>query len=354
MRALVISENLGGRLDEGIRKFATRLVDGLAAHCDATGIATESGSDTDSIRLLAGGKLLRSPLLRAAVAELAPDLVVYVPSASGTLFSFMRAHSLKRAYPRAHVAMVLAQMRPHTPPVSRILRRFSPDTLFCQSPATYAYFEKLRMRPWFLPSGVDTHRFQPVSAGYRSVLRRKHGLPQGEYLVFHAGHLTAARNTGLLAQLEGVGARGVMLAGSSMGADPRLKTHLEREGVTVIDRYVERVEELYQAADAYLFPVRTADSAMEFPLSVLEAMACNLPVVAHPYGGLTLALRAGDGLTFADTDEGMLAALVAARDSTEPIDTRAQALDLTWDRVAGRLLEATDVKRDAGTFAATV
>jgi glycosyltransferase involved in cell wall biosynthesis len=353
VRAIVVSEFMGGRLDEGIRKFATHLLAGLSSHCDATGITTQGESDASRhIESVHGGKLFGGRLLRERIAGARPDLIVYVPSASGTLFSFLRAQALKRAFPSAKLAIVLTQGRHHSAPVRMMLRKLAPDAVFCQSFPTMRYLESLGIKAQFLPSGVDTDRFRPMVPGTRAALRAKYGLPDGEFLVLHAGHLVRGRNAGLLGRLEWIG-RGVMLAGRSMGLDSSLKKELEGRGVIVVDRYIENVEELYQAADCYLFPVREDDSAMEFPLSVLEAMACNLPVVAHPYGGLLMALRAHEGLAFGEDDDALLAGLRAAKDLTR-VDTRSQVIELTWAHVAGRLLQMMEEKEDARPVARAI
>ncbi len=346
-RAVVISEQMGPPLDEGIRKFATCLVGGLSAHVETYGIAAGRGSSA-GIRA-PGGKLFRGHALRDSLRAVGADLIVYVPSASGTLFSFLRARSLKRIQPSAHVALVLTQGRRHTAPVRMLLPRLAPDSVFCQSAMTMRYLESIGIASRFLPSGVDLAAFQPVSPAEKGRLRVKYHLPADEFLVLHAGHLMPGRNTGLLAKLEGVG-RGVMLAGRSAGRDPQVKRRLEEQGVIVIDTYAERVEELYQAVDCYLFPVRQEDAAMEFPLSVLEAMACDLPVVAHPYGGLPLALEPRDGLAFAESDDEMLDAVRQSKHIHA--NTRDQAKSFGWASVAATVLDAAEVRNVRAIVAA--
>jgi glycosyltransferase involved in cell wall biosynthesis len=365
MRAVVVSEHMGPPLDEGIRKFATCLVSGLSSHVEACGIAAGSpyprplsrsgGREemiTDDERILhaPGGRLFRGRALRYTLRAIDPDLIVYVPSASGTLFSFLRARGLQYICPDAHVSMVLPQMRRHTAPVRRLLSRLTPDSVFCQSAGTAGYLASLGVDSRFLPSGVDLRTFQPLSPSLKMHLRFKYCLPAKEYLVLHTGHLTPGRNTRVLGKLEGVG-RAVMLAGRSAGRDPRIKRKLEQQGVIVIDTYVERVEELYQAVDCYMFPVREEDAAMEFPLSVLEAMACDLPVIAYPYGGLPLALEPRDGLVFAENDDALLEAVGDSKQIQS--NTRAQAQAFDWPRVAATILEAAEV-RNAGAIVAAV
>jgi glycosyltransferase involved in cell wall biosynthesis len=358
MRAVVVSEHLGPPLDEGIRKFATSLIAGLDAYCDAIGLATsECPSPAEAgeglgVRVYPapGGKFFAGDGLRTALQHAWPDLIVYVPSASGTLFSFWRARALKRICPDAHVSMVLTQTRRHTAVSRRLVRAWAPDSVFCQSEANCRYLASLGFEARFLPSGVDLITFRPVSQVTKDHLRVKFRLPLDEYLVLHAGHLTPGRNARLLSKLEGVG-RGVMLAGRSAGYDSVLKQQLEADGVIVIDRYVDRVEEMYQAVDCYLFPTREGDAAMEFPLSVVEAMACDLPVVAYPYGGLPLALESRDGLWFARSDNEMLDAI--ARSKHTHANTRAQAEQFDWQRIAAMILEAAEVK-DAGAIVAGV
>ncbi|MEO8456476.1 MAG: glycosyltransferase family 4 protein [Chloroflexota bacterium] len=355
MRAIVISEQLGPPLAEGIRKFATSLVAGLDTYCETIGIGTELSPETrdahqgPAIGWIRGGKLFRNADLRYAIEQYAPDLVVYVPSASGTLFSFLRARQLKRIAPAAYVSMVLTQTRKHTAFSQMLLPRLAPNSVFAQSEANIRYLGKLGIEARFLPSGVDLDDYHPVNPEEKRRLRVKFRLPADDYLVLHAGHFTQARNTGLLEKLEGVG-RGVMLAGAA-GRDPQLKRQLESRGVIVIDSYVDKVEELYQAVDCYVFPTREHDAAMEFPLSVLEAMACDLPVVSYPYGGLPLALDSGGGLTFAESDAEMLDAI--AKSKHVRANTRAQAEQFAWKNIAARVLEAAEV-RDAGTVVAAL
>lgn len=350
MRAVVVSENMGLPLDEGIRKFATMLVRGLAESCEAAGILTTARPVAPGLRYASGGKLfLGRDLWRALRAE-RPDLVIYVPSSSGTLFSFLRGKALKQAVPQARLAMVLTQRREHSLPARQALRWLAPDALWCQSQETIGYFADIGMEARFLPSGVDPERFRPSTADEKKELRAKYGLPRDEFLVLHAGHLKRERNIGLLGRLNGIG-RGIVLASGSMGSEEPVRRQLAEAGVILIDRYVEAAQELYQAADCYLFPARRSDSAMEFPLSVLEAMACNLPVVSYPYGGLPLALEPRDGLVFAKSDDDLIAGVRFAAGTAA--NTRAQAESFSWKRIGQMVLETESV-RDAGDIAAAV
>jgi glycosyltransferase involved in cell wall biosynthesis len=352
-RVVVVSENLGGVLDEGIRKFATNLLDGFRAHGDAYGVATSSDNHTwhQMVKHVSTNKLFTGKALREELEELDPGLIVYIPSASATTFAFWRARMLKRYAPNARVAMVAVQPRYHSPLGRLLVSEMGPDKVFAQSRRTIQYMEWLGKAAQFVPSGVDLDQFRPVTPDDKRELREKYDLPPDDYLVLHVGHLKPGRNVELLAKCEDI-ATPILVCGASMGHDDGLRRGMTEPGVIVIDSYVREIEEIYQACDAYVFPTREEDSAMDFPLSVLEAMACNLPVVAYPFGGLPLAFEPGDGLVFVESDEAMISALDSVR--RIPAATRAKAEPYTWENVAGRMLEVMEGMRDAEAYSRAV
>lgn len=69
------------------------------------------------------------------------------------------------------------------------------------------------------------------------------------------------------------------------------------------------------------------------PLSVLEAMACNLPVVTTPFGGLARCFRDTPGLYYAETQEAFQEAVVGALGGGA-CATRAAAEPHTWQHLA--------------------
>lgn len=78
-------------------------------------------------------------------------------------------------------------------------------------------------------------------------------------------------------------------------------------------------------------------SAIEIPLTVLEAMACNLPVITDRFGGLPDLFQPGDGFYFTSNENDMVNIVLELCKKRPPVKTRDRVNELSWENVAGRL-----------------
>lgn len=338
-RVSVVAEELTGALDEGGRKFAYSLAAGFRTICETQALSIGGARSNNGVTRLAPSRTFASPTLRRALRTFGPDMICYVPSASITTFAVTRARLLKAFYPTATVALVALQPRTHGFGGRAVISLAKPDVVFGQSQSTVAYAASLGLRAELLPPAVDLERFRPADGGQKQQLRAKYGLPIEKPMVLHVGHAKPGRGVEALAQIQEF-AQAVLVTGRSTGVDSDIVRELSDAGVIVIDSYVESIEEIYQAADAYVFPVESEENAIEMPLSVLEAMACNLPVFATRYGGLPSAFEETPGLTFVDSSQGAVDALRRYDWATET-DARSLVSGLTWANVAAEIIRKT-------------
>jgi glycosyltransferase involved in cell wall biosynthesis len=102
-------------------------------------------------------------------------------------------------------------------------------------------------------------------------------------------------------------------------------------GIIVIDEFLGDVHELYQASDCYFYPVNSPTGAIEIPLSVIEACACNLPVLTTRFGALTEAIREGNGFHYYDRVSEIVEKFAAIRLSRP--ETVAKVREFSWEKV---------------------
>jgi glycosyltransferase involved in cell wall biosynthesis len=285
MRLVVVSERLSPPYDEGIKNVTVHLIGALSAKHDVLGITTGGQSDAIlRIRNAHANRLLVGRELGGLIRAFAPQAIVYVPTACGTVFSFARACVLRAYGGGAPTALVVLQPRSHTAVGSFLIGHLHPDWVVTQSRQTAATFGDLGCRTALLPPAVDAERFRPVGQETKLALRARYDIPSAATVVTHVGHLKGKRNLAQLLALQAGGEyHGVVVASTSTRQDAALKDRLRSAGVTVVDGFVSNVEDIYRLSDVYLFLADVATAAIEVPLSVLEAMACNLPVVCTPF-----------------------------------------------------------------------
>jgi glycosyltransferase involved in cell wall biosynthesis len=164
-----------------------------------------------------------------------------------------------------------------------------------------------------LPCGVDTDRFKTIP---RSEARRSLGLdPEGRYLLFPSGPDRAEKRFDRARQVAG---DLPLLALSNVDPD--------------------QVPLWVNAADAVLVPSEREG----FGLAVLEALACEVPVLATPVGIAREATTGIDGALCAPFDAATWrAALDAILKSADPrVAGRAAAERYSARRMAARVLDA--------------
>ena len=264
-----------------------------------------------------------------------PQIIHYLPGP--TIKSFLLAKAIHIFYTDARV--VMSALHPLFPSfLGRLLPLLKPDLILTQSDETERLFLRLGFKTAFLPNGVDVGRFVPVSEEVKLKLRGKYGIDENKFVVLHIGHITRVRNLEIFREIQKRDNNQVIIIGSpSVRMEKKVFIGLEREGCLVLRTRVKSIEELYGLSDCYVFPTLKKEGCIELPISIMEAMACNLPVVSTPFGALPGVFSEGDGLIFADNDADIIDRLEMIKDGGMEVKTRDKVMPYTWDRVAKSL-----------------
>lgn len=321
MRIILLSD-FSGVDDEGIRKIASHFSKELSRHHHVMHIIVSQ---------------LASPSTWRRVSSFNPDIIHFIPGVSLRSLALMKAMKTYLYRSRAVISALVPRIARIWDSIARILK---PDLLLVQSLEMEKRFKGLGYNATFLPNGVDTSKFIPVDEHTKKRMREAHGLEKDTPYVLHVGPITKKRNLEIFNCLwEELGFRGIVIGSTSVTPDPNICRELKENNCIVISTYLRHIEHIYQLSDYYLFPVVSRAGSVEIPLSVLEAMACNLPVISTPFGALPRLFTSSDGLFFVpdEAKEEFIQALLTLSSRRETINTRNKVTRLAWETVTRKL-----------------
>jgi len=154
----------------------------------------------------------------------------------------------------------------------------------------------------------------------------------------HVGSIKEGRNLQILGEMQGNTNQALIIGSSSTKIERTTQSELEERHCLVWTEYFRHIEEIYALADCYVFPTTDKTASIALPLSVLEAMACNLPVISARFGALPEVFGEGDGLIFADKEDDFLKGLKKIKNDLE-VKTREKVLPYSWEKVVPKLEE---------------
>lgn len=324
MKICLLGE-FSGNLDEGMRKVSSHFAEELSKQHQ---ILT---SDMRNVFTKAFWK---------GIKTFNPEIIHYIhgPSIKSFILLNVISHYCRNA------KTVMSSMRPYFSLLSaKFIPLVKPDLILIQSYETQKLFRGLNCKTKFLPCGVDVERFIPSKNKYE--LREKCGIDKDKFILFHVGSIKEGRNIQLLKKLQSNNNQVLIVGSDSTGVSPKVQRSLIESGCLVWLKYIKNIEEIYAMSDCYVYPTvsqydflgRSIADSIEMPLSVLEAMSCNLPVISTKFGALPRVFEEGGGLIFVDTEEEFIDALEKVKNANTNIKTRDKVLHYSWGNIVRRL-----------------
>jgi glycosyltransferase involved in cell wall biosynthesis len=322
--------DFASRPDEGMKNVSKKMRDSLSFKND--------------ILALNNRHIFRKAFLRN-IRSFHPEIIHYLHGP--TIRSLIILRVAKRFSGNGTKTIVTAT-RPYFSRYSKwAVSLLKPDLVLTQSARFEDFFRKRGCLVQFFPNGVDCQEFCPVSDSEKINIRQKLNLSLEKKIVLHVGHFKANRNLEIFKEIQKIdNLQVVIVGGVTETSNETLKKDLKRSGIKCFHKFYEDISRFYKMADLYVFPLKdTGDKfpgsynqvgAIDMPLSVLEAMACNLPVISTEFGALPRILETGDGLTFCRTNEDILNAVKRACIGV-PANTRQKVLPFQWGRVIEQL-----------------
>lgn len=164
-----------------------------------------------------------------------------------------------------------------------------------------------------IANGIELDKFSPSSN--RSALRKAHGIPLDRFVIGNVGRLDPVKNQEtLLRAVYGLRQRGrrpyliIVGEGQSRGALENLTDRLGLREDVCLYGFSDRVPELLNCMDLYVQSSLYEGSSH----TLVEAMACGVPVVATDVGGTADLFEDGrEGFRVNPRDENALLELIA-------------------------------------------
>lgn len=333
---IILTDCLSEQADEGCLNIANSLIKRIKQRFPATQVISyghrfaEIGEYMRLNRLFLNRKLLL--LIRNSCQP-----VLYIPFASNTFASVLRIFILSLFSKKV---WVIFSLRYPMSTLSRIILRFSKAGVIALSKESFDFYRSIvGEQAEYLKAGIDLSKFRPVTPTKIKSLRDKYGVSEGKKVLLHVGHLKAGRNIEKLKLIDpDYHVFLVVSTETKMEKDVELREVLmRRPNTTIVETYVENIEEFYQMSDVYFFPVQEVGNCIDIPLSVLEAAACNVPVVTTSYGELK-ELPATDGIWYInDLNRENINAVLKKVTEIENCDNRSIVEDYDWEKAVSRI-----------------
>jgi glycosyltransferase involved in cell wall biosynthesis len=227
--------------------------------------------------------------------------------------------------------------------ISTLLR---PDIVLVQSHKSENIFNEINYKTKFIPNGVDTERFAPVSTERKNEIRKRYGFSERDFIALHIGPVKKGRNQKLLLQIQD--AKILIIVSITNPSDQTAYEELTRTKAIVLKEYFPNIQEIYAMADVYIWPAFEELRGIEMPLTILEAMSCNLPVISTKHRALNRIFEQGKGLIFIDNEKQIQESIVEIRNNTISINTREKVKVFSWKNITNKIAEVyEDIYRDA-------
>lgn len=327
MRILLLAGTYG-LADEGARNVSSQICERLSCKHEVLCI---SAAD--------------APKLVSRIMAFKPEIVHSIHGPSPRTFMLMTV--LRCICPRASFFATLTQPTTGLFRMGLILKSFRFIKLLSQATESEEFFQRLGFHTQCVPHGIDTERFKavdpvPIPAALEQALK-----PDRKMLL-HIGHLKPERGMDILAKLARANQKWqmVMIGSKRFPGDPQTVRMLQDAGCVIYQEFVDNLPALYCRTDAYIFPVTNPYGAIDMPLTVLEAMACNRPILSTPYKALPRFIPEGNGIYYFRTVDEACHKLDQISMGEGTGQTRSKALEFSWDNVVERLSKIYEESRN--------
>lgn len=330
MKVLFAYELLYPPYDEGVKKFARM-------------VANEFENDHTTLTVTYSQKLptvlnnlLYIPRLIAKKLMFRPDICIYMPQASLTFLSYIKITALHFMYGKKLV-IIGTQKRALSSWQTSLIKKLSAPHTFVMSSTMVDDLQTLNIKSQILNIGIELDRYKPVEN--KKALRTKYKLPENKNILLHVGHIRESRNIRWLIDVQKAlsNVQVVIVGSTSTSSEDNLHKELSQAGVIIIRDYLPDVSELYQLSDYYCFPVVINTAAMEVPLSVLESMASNIPVLTTKFGRLTELFQEDDYYVYVENASDIIDKI--QNGFGEQCNNREKMKAFTWQATASKIIE---------------
>ena len=334
LRLCIVTELLQEPFDEGMKIFANSLIIAISRIAEIQVLAINClGVQEYRVTTISANKLFISMKLRSLIRKINPSYLIYIPAASSTLNSFIRARILK-FYCYCPIGLIALQPRYYSFIVKKMISMLKPDIVFTQSKISAKFYSQLGIESKFLNPAVDLEKFIPADENTKDNIRKKYMISKDTFLVLHCGHIKQSRNLNILKTLTTIPKVQVLIVSStSTKTDKKVLKELQVAGSIVYQDYIDNIADIYQMSDCYVFPVICHTGAIEMPLSILEAMACNLPILCTQFGSIYQEFGQNKGLYYFANENELRDKLVEIK-TNKTFATREIVRNLTWHKIA--------------------